>query len=113
MTALIAQVVGGFFGFFGGLAAGMIGYAVDIATSATFQALATISPAFVLLGIVYAVVSFGTGVVDAYFAGVLFTLGIIIAGFFLGDLGTIFGGIISFVGLVLGFVKGGSGGNGI
>ena len=92
MANLLAEVIAG---FVGGLVAGILGYATDIATGAIFDAFKIINPLIPLLGIVYAVISFFSGIVEAYIAGILFTLGIIIAGALLGDSVTIIAGIIS------------------
>ena len=105
MAKLFAQVVGG---FFSGVFAGFIGYATDIATSAIFGAFKPFSPMIGVLGFVYGIISFFSGIEDAILAGAFFSLGIIVAGFWLNDFVTVISGIISVVGLAIGVGKRGS-----
>ena len=102
MANLIAEAIGG---FIGGLAAGLIGYVTDLTFGAVFQAFGTISSWFIVLGIVYAIVSFIMGSADAYATGFFFTVGIIAAGWFLGDAVTVVGGFISIAGLILSLIR--------
>lgn len=102
MANIITQAIGG---FVGGLIAGFTGFLIDLAVGSIFDAFQTISPLFILLGIVYALVSFILGAEEAYIAGVFFSLGIIFSGFGLSDPVTILGGLLSFGGLVFSFFR--------
>jgi hypothetical protein len=92
-------------GFVGGLVAGLVGYVTDIATGAIFEAFKALNPLIPLLGFVFAVISFFTGMQEAYVTGFFFSLGIVTAGFLLRDFVTIVAGFISIAGLVLSFFK--------
>jgi hypothetical protein len=102
MAKIIAEAIGG---FIGGLLAGLIGYVTDLTLGAVFQAFGTLSSWFIVLGIIYAMVSFIIGLAEAYATGLFFTVGIIAAGWFLGDTVTIVGGFISITGLVLSLIR--------
>ena len=102
MANLLAEVVAG---FLGGLIAGIIGYATDIAIGAIFEAFKVFNPLIALLGIVYAIISFFAGIGEAYVAGIFFSLGIISAGWILGDFVIFIAGFISIAGLVLGLLR--------
>jgi hypothetical protein len=101
MVNIIVEAIGG---FIGGLVAGLIGYVTDLTFGAVFQAFGTLSSWFILLGIIYAIVSFVMGLAQAYATGLFFTVGIIAAGWFLGDAVTLVGGFISIAGLVLSLI---------
>jgi hypothetical protein len=101
MVNIIVEAIGG---FIGGLVAGLIGYVTDLTFGAVFQAFGTPSSWFILLGIIYAIVSFVMGLAQAYATGLFFTVGIIAAGWFLGDAVTLVGGFISIAGLVLSLI---------
>jgi hypothetical protein len=58
MANIIAEAIGG---FIGGLVAGLIGYVTDLTLGAVFQAFGTLSSWFIVLGIIYAVISFIMG----------------------------------------------------
>ena len=94
-------LVEAFAGFVGGLIASIMGYAIDIAIGAIFDAFKPINPLMPLLGLVFAIFSFFAGISKAYIAGIFFSLGIISAGWILGDFITFIAGFISIVGLVL------------
>ncbi len=99
--AFIAEAIGG---FVGGLVAGLVGYIEGAVDGALFQAFGSIIPVIAVLGIIYAAISFFIGVTKAFFAGVFFCLGIIIAGVALHDLTTTVGGLIAIIGLILSFI---------
>ena len=99
--AFVAEVMGG---FVGGLVAGLVGYVEGAVDGALFQAFGSIIPVIALLGIIYAIISFFTGVTKAIFAGAFFCIGIILAGAFLNDLATAAMGVIALVGLIVGLV---------
>jgi hypothetical protein len=102
MANIVAQAFGG---FIGGLVAGLIGYVTELTLGAVFQAFGTLSSWFIVLGIVYAIISFIMGLAEAYTTGLFFTVGIISAGWFLGDAVTVVGGFISIAGLVLSLLR--------
>lgn len=90
-----------FQGFVGGLIAGLIGYAVDVASGAMFEAFKVFSPLIPILGFVYAIVSFVSGIEEAYITGFFFSCGIVASGFLLSDFVTIVAGAISIAGLII------------
>ncbi len=98
MANIIAEAIGG---FIGGLVAGLIGYVTDLTLGTVFQAFGTLSSWFIVLVIVYAVISFIMGLAEAYATGLFFTIGIIAVGWVLGDAVTVVGGFILTAGLVL------------
>jgi len=102
MTDLLSQIIGG---FIGGLVAGLIGYTVDMAVGAIFSSFGAIKPLFIILGFVYAALSFLIGLGDAYVGGIFFSLGIMALGYLLHDGVTFVGGIISFGGLLFSLYK--------
>ncbi len=106
MVNVISQLIGG---FFTGLFAGIIGYAADISIGAIFEAFGVLNSKFVLLGILYVLVSFLLGIAEAYAAGLAFCFGIVCAGMLVNDGMTIIAGIIAIFGIVLSLLpKGGS-----
>jgi hypothetical protein len=109
LTNILAQIVGG---FVSGLMAGIVGYATDIMFGAMFDAFKVFNSLFVFYGIIFFVVSFFAGLAEAYYAGLFFSIGIIVAGFWLKDFVTVLSGVISTAGVVISlFIKlsGGSG----
>jgi hypothetical protein len=103
MVNPIAQVIGG---LIGGLVAGLIGYAVDTAIGAVFNALGYIIPMIALFGVIYAIISFAMGINDAIVAGFFFSVGVIFAGWAVGDVVTVAGGFIALAVLLFPLVKG-------
>jgi hypothetical protein len=85
--------------------AGLLGYVVGIITDATFEAFGAFSPLIPILGFVYSIVTFYSGIQDAYVKGVFFSFGIIVAGLLLKDFVTVISGVISMVGLIIGIIK--------
>jgi hypothetical protein len=71
----------------------------------SLSSLWNISSWFLVLGIFYAIVLFIMGLSEAYATGLFFKVGIIAAGWFLGDAVTIVGGFISIAGLVLSLLR--------
>jgi hypothetical protein len=102
MANIAAQVFGG---FFSGLIGGFIGYITDVTIGVVLFAFGEISSWFIVLGVVYAIISFIMGIAEAKVAGLFFSLGIIVSGFFLGDAVTALGGIISLAGLIFSLFK--------
>jgi hypothetical protein len=94
----IEQIIGG---FIGGFIAGIIGYAIDLVIGTMFQAFQPFNPLFAVYGVVFAIVSFLSGMMKAYYAGFFFSFGIISAGFLLNDFVTIVSGLISIIGIVI------------
>lgn len=101
MTDPIAQAIGG---YGSGLIAGFIGYISDTAVGAMFQAFQPSFPVFAVYGIAYTIFSFVLGVMEAYIAGVCFSLGILSVGLLLKDFGTVISGLISIVGIACGIL---------
>jgi len=89
----------------GGVIAGIMGYATDLAAGAIIDAFAAFNPLFIVLGVVFAAISFMAGISEAYAAGASFSLGIIAAGFWLKDTGTILSGFLALTGFFLSFLK--------
>ncbi len=102
MADPVKQIVGG---FGSGLAAGIVGYAIDLTIGAMFEAFQQVVPLFVVYGIVYAIVSFLSGVEEAYYAGFFFSFGVISAGLLLHDSLTTISGVISIAGIIAGIVE--------
>jgi hypothetical protein len=94
----IKQIVGG---WLAGFAVGITGYALDLVIGAMFEAFRPFNPLFGVYGFVYAIVSFLSGLNEAYYAGFFFSFGIISAGFLLSDFLTIVSGFISISGIVI------------
>jgi hypothetical protein len=82
----------------------LVGYVEGAVDGALFQAFGSIVPVIAVLGIIYAVISFFIGVTKAFFAGVFFCIGIIVAGVALQDWMTTIGGFIAIVGLIVSFI---------
>jgi len=101
-TRLISEII---YGFIGGLVAGLVGYAVDWAVGEVFTVFGTTSSMFIVLGIVYAIISFIIGIKDAFVAGTLFSVGIVVAGLLLHDSVTTLSGMISTLGLIAVYIK--------
>jgi hypothetical protein len=93
-TNVIGGIIAGFF-------TGLLGYAVDMALQAVFDAFGTIAPAIILFGAVYGIISFLIGINEASDAGFFFAVGIMLAGWALSDFVTIISGIIALVVLAL------------
>ena len=91
-------------GFVGGLVAGIVGYATDLATGAILQAFSLFNPWFILLSVIFTIISFLLGIGEAFAAGASFSIGIIVAGYLLKDFVTIIAGFISVFGLLLGVI---------
>lgn len=84
-----------------GFAVGITGYAIALVVGALFEAFKPFNPLFGVYGIVYAAISFLSGIKEAYFAGLFFSIGVISAGFLLSDSLTIASGFISIGGIVV------------
>jgi hypothetical protein len=102
MTNIVEETIGGFVSGFG---AGIIGYTTGIVTQSLFEAFSPFSPLIAILSVFYGIVTFFTGINEAYVAGVFFSIGVVSAGWLLGDAVTIISGLISIAGLVLGVIK--------
>ena len=87
-------------GFAGGFVAGIVGYTIDIMTGAIFETFKPFNPLIPVYGVVFVIVSFLAGIMDAYYAGFFFSLGIVSAGFLLKDFVTTISGFISLAGVV-------------
>jgi hypothetical protein len=98
----IEQIIGG---FIGGLVAGITGYAIDLAIGTMFEAFQSFIPLFAVYGVVFAIVSFLSGLMKAYYAGFFFSIGIISAGFLLNNFVTTVSGVISISGIVISLFK--------
>lgn len=92
-------------GFFAGFVAGLLGYVAGIITDAIFEAFGAFSPLIAILGFAYSIVTFYSGIQEAYVKGFFFSFGIIVAGLLLKDFVTILSGVISIVGLIIGIIK--------
>jgi hypothetical protein len=95
----VRQIIGG---WVAGFAAGITGYAIDLVIGAMFEAFKPINPLFGLYGIIYATISFLSGLSEAYYAGFFFSFGVISAGFLLNDFVIIVSGFMSIGGVVIG-----------
>lgn len=102
MANLAQQIIGG---FFSGFVAGIIGYVTDVVTGAMFEAFKPFNPMIAVLGVVFAIASFLSGIMEARTAGFFFSFGIISAGVLLSDSVTVLSGIISIAGVVISLAK--------
>ena len=98
MADPIKQIIGG---WVAGFIVGITGYVIDLVIGAMFEAFRPFNPLFGLYGFVYAVISFLSGINEAYYAGFFFSFGIISAGFLLNDFVTIVSGFISISGITV------------
>ena len=98
MANSIEQIIGG---FIGGLVAGLTGYVIDLVIGTMFEAFQPFNPLFAVYGVVFAIVSFLSGIMEAYYVGFFFSFGIISVGFLLNDFVTIVSGFISIGGIVI------------
>ena len=74
-------------------------------TTALFEAFTVISPLIPILGFVFSIITFFSGISKAYLTGFFFSIGIITAGYYLNDFVTLISGFISIAGLIIGFIK--------
>jgi hypothetical protein len=86
-------------GFIGGIMGFVSGVVID-AFLPVFSAL-NVPPIFWAAIILVIVVDFVSGIAEAYSFGLLYSIGVVSAGFLVGDLGTIFVGALSVIGLIL------------
>jgi len=92
-------------GSVGGLIAGIMGYMADAVAGAIFESFTIFNPLIPLLGFIYALVTFVSGLKEAYVTGFFFSIGIVAAGFLMTDIGTVISGLISIGGLVFSIIK--------
>jgi ABC-type antimicrobial peptide transport system permease subunit len=86
-------------GFSGGISGFISGVVID-AFLPVFSAL-NVPPIFWVAIIVVIAVDFVSGIVEAYSFGLLYSIGVMSAGFLVSDLGTILLGALSVIGLIL------------
>ncbi len=92
-------------GFSTGSLAGVAGYAIYAFSSAAFQAYGLFNPLIAILGVTFALCSFFAGIKKAIAAGAFFALGILIAGFILGNFVISIAGVLSAFGLAFSFLR--------
>jgi len=92
-------------GFSGGFFAGITGYVLGIMTSTIFEASTFFSPLIPILGFIFSIITFFTGISEAQITGLFFSIVITTAGIVLSDFVIVISGSISIAGLILGWLK--------
>ena len=98
MASSVKEII---LGLFAGVIAGLIGWAIDLTIGAYFESFGSPNLLLVMIGVVYVIVSFSYGMEKAYYGGIFFSVGIILAGLLLRDSVTVISGLISLVGIAI------------